>query len=166
MKRLVFIFLAAVALAGCSSHKTASHRQRRIDHAVTVSPNQQKRLVNEARRWVGTPYRYGGATKHGADCSGFVMSLFDQVYGLKLPRSSWQQREYALPIDTRELRPGDLLFFATGSDKSRVSHVGVYIGSGLMVHASPRKGIVEAMITDQYFKRTYHSAGRVAISDL
>lgn len=161
-RRLLFILAASLALASCSTSKSAQSRPQRLDHAVSVSSGQRQRLVNEARKWIGTPYRHGGATRSGSDCSGFVMALFGDVYGIKLPRSSWQQRDYAIPIETDQVVPGDLLFFATGSQRNRVSHVGVYVGSGLMVHASPSKGITEARITDAYFKKTFHSAGRVA----
>lgn len=163
MKKTFWVlFLAAFVMTGCGSKHVATPAKKieRISHAVPVSSDQTRRLVSEARRWIGTPYRYGGTTLAGVDCSGFVMMVYDSVYGLKLPRSSAQQREYALPISEGDLAPGDLVFFCT-SGGGGVNHVGLYIGSGKMIHASLSKGVTESALDEKYFRRSFHSAGRV-----
>lgn len=161
----IWLFLFALFLSGCSSKRVATPARRieRIDHAVSVSSDQTQRLVREARKWIGTPYRYGGQTRSGTDCSGFTMSLFSEVYGLQLPRASYQQREYALPIGERDLAPGDLVFFCT-SGGSTVSHVGIYIGSGKMIHASTSRGVMESSLDEKYYSQRFHSAGRIVSS--
>lgn len=158
----VWLFLCALVLGGCSSKRVAvpATRVERISHAVAVSPEQTRRLVREARKWIGTPYRYGGQTRSGTDCSGMVMVLFADVYGLQLPRSSAGQRDFSMPVGERDIAPGDLLFFAT-SGGSAVSHVGIYIGSGKMIHASTSRGVIESSLDEKYYRQRFHSAGRV-----
>lgn len=120
-------------------------------------------LVREARTWLGTPYRYGGQEKQGgADCSGFVMEVFRVVTGILLPRNSGKQREFCTPVDKSELRVGDLVFFASPSSGGGVAHVGMYIGDGVMIHASSSRGVTETPITGNYYVKHYLSSGRVA----
>lgn len=158
----VWLFLCILVLSGCSTRRAATPagRVERIDKAVPVGREHTQRLVSEARKWIGTPYRYGGQTRAGTDCSGMTMVLFEDVYGIKLPRSSAMQREFAMPIRERELQPGDLVFFAT-SGGSQVSHVGLFVGSGKMIHASVSKGVIESALDESYYRRHFHSAGRV-----
>lgn len=166
-KSFVWLFLlSALLLAGCASKHPATPARHieRISHAVPVSNDQTQRIVREARSWIGTPYRYGGQTLAGTDCSGMVMMLYSQVYGLQIPRSSAQQREYALPIAERELKPGDLVFFCTAGG-STVSHVGLYIGSRKMIHASSSQGVIESNLDEKYYRQKFHSAGRIVSSD-
>ena len=158
----VWLFLCVLVLSGCSARRVATPvtRVERINHTVPVSRDQTQRLVREARKWIGTPYRYGGQTRSGTDCSGLTMVLFEDVYGIKLPRSSALQREFAMPIGERDLQPGDLVFFVT-SGGSQVSHVGVFVGSGKMIHASVSKGVIESALDEKYYRQHFHSAGRV-----
>ena len=97
-------------------------------------------LVNYATQFVGNPYVWGGTSlTNGADCSGFVLSIFAK-YGYSLPHSSRAQANYGTRVSTSELMPGDLVFY--GSGKS-ISHVAIYIGGGQIVHASTeRTGII------------------------
>jgi cell wall-associated NlpC family hydrolase len=132
---------------------------------VEISDTDAKRLIAEARKWIGTPYSYGGSTRQGTDCSGFVMSVYRDVLGMKLPRSSAEQEQYSINIKRDELKPGDLVFFCTGGG-SRVSHVGLYTGGGHMIHASTSRGVIDSALDERYYQRTYHSCGRVLSSDL
>ena len=97
-------------------------------------------LVSYATQFVGNPYVWGGTSlTRGADCSGFVLSVYAK-YGIYLPHSSRAQANYGTRVSTSELKPGDLLFY--GSGKS-ISHVAIYIGGGQIVHASTEKtGII------------------------
>ena len=96
-------------------------------------------LVSYATQFVGNPYVWGGTSlTRGADCSGFVLSVYAQ-YGISLPHSSRAQAQYGTRVSTSELKPGDLLFYGSGS----ISHVAIYIGNGQIVHASTeRTGII------------------------
>lgn len=119
-----------------------------------------KKLIAEAESWKGTPYKYGGQTKKGADCSGFVMAVFDNALGIKLPRSSKAQAEYCKKIKKQELRAGDIVFFS-GNKKGKVSHVGLYIGDGKFIHASSSRGVIVSDLSESYYVRNYNHAGRV-----
>jgi cell wall-associated NlpC family hydrolase len=89
-------------------------------------------LVNYALQFVGNPYVWGGTSlTRGADCSGFVLSIYSK-YGISLPHSSRAQSNYGTRVSTSELQPGDLLFYGSGG----ISHVAIYIGGGQIVHAS------------------------------
>ena len=89
-------------------------------------------LVNYAVQFVGNPYVWGGTSlTRGADCSGFVLSIYSK-YGISLPHSSRAQSNYGTRVSTLELQPGDLLFYGSGG----ISHVAIYIGGGQIVHAS------------------------------
>ncbi len=96
-------------------------------------------LVSYATQFVGNPYVWGGTSlTRGADCSGFVLSVFAQ-YGIYLPHSSRAQAQYGTRVSTSELKAGDLLFYGSGS----ISHVAIYLGNGQIVHASTeRTGII------------------------
>lgn len=144
------------------SNRTRS-RNTTTEHLTRPKPAtgaQTDRLIKEAHKWIGTPYRYGGVTRSGVDCSGLVMELYREVYGIKLPRSSAAQQEFCVGISYKELAPGDLVFFATGRG-SMVSHVGLYIGSDRMIHASSSRGVIESGLNEKYYQLTFHSAGRV-----
>lgn len=143
-------------------HKPAAkpRKPQRISKPKAVTSAQTRKLINEAHKWIGTPYRYGGTTRSGVDCSGLVMELYRSVYDIKLPRSSAAQQEFCVGIAYKDLEPGDLVFFATGR-RNVVSHVGLYIGDGRMIHASASRGVMVSGLEEAYFKRNYHSGGRV-----
>lgn len=170
MKRCKWFVIAVVALglAGCSSKRGATVKRSNREQITTVVPSSNRQvaeLVAEARKWLGTPYVYGGHSRRGTDCSGFTMEIFGKVYDLKLPRSSAMQQQFSRPVDKDDLQPGDLVFFATGSHAKHVNHVGLYIGDGRMIHASGSRGVMESEIGQTYWIRNYHSSGRVVETD-
>ncbi len=102
--------------------KSMSFRQEIVDYALT---------------FLGGPYRYGGSDpRTGVDCSGFVRYVLSNAGGIQIPRSSRAQATQGIPITADEMRPGDLLFYGSGSG---INHVAMYIGSGKIVHASTYK---------------------------
>lgn len=117
-------------------------------------------LLEEAMSWLGTPYVWGGETKKGADCSGFVMMTYKNALGIKLPRTSYDQGKFCEDVDKKKLEAGDLVFFAT-SDTDRVSHVGIYVGDGKFIHASSSRGVMISDLGLKYFVDHYHHSGKV-----
>ena len=105
-------------------------------------------LCEYAKKFVGNPYVWGGVSlTKGADCSGFVLSVYAK-YGISLPHSSRAQANCGTRISMSEARPGDLVFYAKGS---RINHVGIYIGGGQIVNASsPKTGI---RIANAYYRK-------------
>lgn len=162
---LTWLVAAALVLAGCSGKRVATGPTKVDNSHVTPYPStalkgKPKELVDEARTWLGVPYRYGGHSRKGTDCSGFVMEVFQSACDMALPRSSRDMCKYARPIDRDKLMAGDLVFFVTGSS-GKVSHVGLYIGDGRIIHATTSKGVIESDLSEKYWARTFHSTGRV-----
>ncbi len=168
LKSDVIVFMClCVLLSGCGVKKSASvakqtYDKRPLPEHVSVSGNMAKptqALLNEVDGWLGVPYKYAGEDKRGVDCSGLTMNVFNRALGIKLPRNSAKQQQYCSAVSKSDLAPGDLVFFANSSGK--VNHVGMYIGSGNMVHASTSRGVIISSLSENYYVRNFHSAGRV-----
>lgn len=166
---------AGLSSCGTSKHAT-THEVKRSDTSTSSShdikfnsgtniPDQAKGLISEANKWLGTPYRYGGTSRKGVDCSGFVLQVYSKALDIKLPRNSAKQFEYCSHVKPSELMAGDLVFFATSRKSSGVSHVGLYVGDGKMIHASSSKGVIVTDLSDNYYTRTFVGAGRVQAYD-
>lgn len=110
-------------------------------------------VVNRALAFLGVPYRFGGQSERGMDCAGFVRRSFAAA-GVLLPRQSAQQYKVGCVVTRDELAPGDLVFFRN-TYKKGISHVGIYVGDGLFVHAAStyRKVVVERLDRPYYSKR-------------
>jgi cell wall-associated NlpC family hydrolase len=117
-------------------------------------------IVRFARTFVDTPYRSGGTTYQGVDCSGFVFAVYRE-FDIRLPRTSLDQSRVGEPIDRSDLKPADLVFFKT-SKRASVTHVGIYVGGGKFIHASTssRKVRLDAL-SDDYYRKNFTVARRV-----
>ncbi|NIR43358.1 MAG: C40 family peptidase [Gemmatimonadetes bacterium] len=108
-------------------------------------PGSGPAVVDTAFSWIGVPYLWGGRTRWGADCSGFVQAVY-RLHGFQLPRDSHQQAEYGEPVDhdggLNELQPGDLVFFHA-TDSNRIVHVGFSLGGPAILHAAVGNGAVQ-----------------------
>lgn len=135
--------------------------KKTFDIPSSLAP-QSHALLTEAKRWIGTPYRYGGEDRNGVDCSGLVLNVYRSALQLKLPRNSAAQADFCKPLSKAMLMPGDLIFFDTaGGGGKKISHVGIYVGDGMMIHSSSSKGVIVSDINADYFKRTFAGAGYV-----
>jgi cell wall-associated NlpC family hydrolase len=115
------------------------------------------RAAEIASRFLGTPYRYGGASPDGFDCSGLVWYVYREL-GVPVPRTAAEQRAAARPVPRDDLQPGDLVFFHLPQD-----HVGIYLGGGQFVHAPATGRTVErARLDSPYFILSFAGAGRFA----
>lgn len=142
-------------------------------------------VLEKSKDYLGIPYVWGGTSSSGLDCSGFVQSLYRQ-FGYNLPRTSKEQSKVGKLVSRQELLPGDLLFFDTTNDRNSsdittpslemsyaievaqgtktnvVSHVGMYIGNGKMIHASSGDGyITYADLNVSYYKNRFMNARRI-----
>lgn len=118
-------------------------------------------FINNALQYLGTPYRYGGDSEKGMDCSGLVCRCGADVLEMQLPRRSDSLAEYAVKIDESGVQPGDILFFNT---TGRISHTGIYIGAGKFIHAAsdgPKTGVIISELAESYWKNAYRQAGRI-----
>ena len=120
-------------------------------------------VIAYAKTLLGKPYVWGAQGPNSFDCSGFTYYVFKNKAGIILPRTSSAQSKYGTYVSRNNLRAGDLVFFDTnGANNGQVSHVGLYIGNGQMIHASySQKKIVIDNFNSSYFKRTFVNGRRV-----
>lgn len=149
-----WLLLIVVILAGCSSH--APPPNGRLSDSITVIAQLNEQLT----QWRGTPYRYGGTTRRGVDCSGFVWLTFRDRFGLQLPRTTAAQTDIGTRISTRDLLPGDLVFFKTGSGENGL-HVGIYDTDNQFIHASTSQGVIRSSLNNVYWKKVFWQARRI-----
>ena len=168
---LVLLFLAFPASATADEAQLTADKAEetvtaQLEHTVIsdvgaaemdrgTKPVGRSRVVEIAFRYLGTPYRWAGASPAGFDCSGFVMYVYSRV-GIRLPHSSWMLWGVGKPVARKDLRPGDIVFF------NGRSHVGIYIGQGRFIH-SPHTGDVVRVtrLSESWYGRTYDGARRV-----
>jgi cell wall-associated NlpC family hydrolase len=121
--------------------------------------SQTPKLDSFINTWVGAPYRYGGTTLKGIDCSGFVQKMYKEVFNILIPRTAKAQYKVATKVSKDEISIGDLLFFISPNSPSGW-HVAIYLGNNLYAHAAnKRKGVVMSELTMNVRKRIY-SVGR------
>lgn len=163
----VFLFLVvSICMNSCKSHHKDTSKGVTGGEVANIhfgrGDNMHARIVAEALSWIGTPYEYAGITKgKGVDCSGMVMKVYEEISGVKMPRNSAKQAEFCEMLTKDEVKLGDLVFFATGKDPQRISHVGIIIDDDSFVHSSSTKGVVVSNINSPYYQRTFIMFGRV-----
>lgn len=152
----LLLLFALILMEGCAGtrpsprysrdrHRTGPdgrERDRETAGETTTKPpsDSNDALDRMVELWYGTPYLWGGETLHqGVDCSGYVQSVINAVYGVQLPRTSRQQFQVGSPVTRDQLQRGDLVFFNTNG--RGVSHVGIYLGDGFFTHASTTRGV-------------------------
>ena len=151
----VCIFFSFTTVSGCGT--TAIHQQSHVK--AKKNPETARELVSIARSLLGVPYRWGGTSKGGMDCSGLVQYAHLKV-GIDVPRNSQDQMMRASPVHPAELHPGDLVFFKM-SWRNKSSHVGIYTGDGQFIHApSSGRPVSYASLHDPFWKNRLVAAGR------
>ena len=130
------------------------------NNTVSTKANE---VIAYAKTLLGKPYVWGAQGPNSFDCSGFTYYVFKNKAGIVLPRTSSAQSKYGTYVSKSNLKAGDLVFFDTnGANDGNVSHVGMYIGNGQMIHASyGQKKIVIANFNDSYYQKAYVNARRV-----
>lgn len=128
---------------------------------VALSATSNMKLFHFVYDWIGTPYRFGGGSKKGIDCSGFTKQLYDQVFNLDIKRNSRDIFSMVSPVKKDELKEGDLVFFKIHSRS--ISHVGIYLGNNRFAHASSR-GVAISSLDDNYYSRYFYKGGRMLAS--
>ena len=110
--------------------------------------------------WLGTPYRYGGNSRAGVDCSGFTCKLYQQIFEQPIVRTSAQQYKAAKKTKKiKKLKEGDLVFF--DDNRGRVSHVGIYLKNGYFVHSSIQRGVIISHLEESYWKQHFLGGGKI-----
>jgi murein DD-endopeptidase / murein LD-carboxypeptidase len=128
---------------------------------VALSATSNMKLFHFVYDWIGTPYRFGGGSRKGIDCSAFTKELYSEVFNLDIRRNSRDIFSMVSPVKRDELKEGDLVFFKIHS--RRISHIGVYLGNNRFAHASS-KGVAISSLDDAYYSRYFYRGGRLLSS--
>ena len=127
-----------------------------------AAPSQGQQMVDFAMQYHGYPYVWAGNTPAGFDCSGFTQYVVQNVLGYDITHSTDIQSGYGTPVAWGDWQPGDLIFFVGTGGGGYVSHVGIYIGDGNMIHAeNPGTGVVISSLYSSYYSDHYYSAMRL-----
>ncbi|WP_319381452.1 NlpC/P60 family protein [Thiomicrorhabdus sp.] len=119
--------------------------------------NLKSSLMKIYGSWKGTPYKWGGTSKKGVDCSGFVQATYRSAFKYKLPRTTRTQIKQGIYVERKDLRVGDVLFFKTGPN---LFHNGIYLGNNEFMHASTTYGVKISRVDSRYWKKRYLKARR------
>jgi len=131
------------------------------DEVLEMAYTTSSELEQAAFNYLSTPYRFGGNSRKGIDCSAFVQQVFREVE-VDLPRSAREQFRVGAKIDREQLQKGDLIFFRTYAKYP--SHVGIYLGDGKMIHASSRsRRVVVTSIDHPYYQKRFIGAKRISL---
>ena len=125
---------------------------------VALSATSNMKLFHFVYDWIGTPYRFGGSSKKGIDCSAFTKELYSEVFNLDIKRNSRDIFSMVSPVSKDELKEGDMVFFKIHSH--RISHIGIYLGNNRFAHASS-KGVAISSLDDAYYSRYFYKGGRL-----
>jgi len=126
----------------------------------------REKMLMEVIKYLNTPYKYGGNTKDGMDCSAFTQILYRDVFNINLERSArLQYTQGSIVAESEELKVGDLVFFNTRK-RVKPGHVGIYIGDNLFAHASTKKGVTITSLDYDYYSRVYMGARRFETNGL
>jgi len=146
----VFVISTLLLLSSCGSHMSKRKKTELV--------------IAKARTYTGTPYKWGGTTGKGMDCSGLLMNSFKAI-DFTIPRTTAEQRKIGSRVGKNEIKEGDLLFFATSKKKRKITHVGLVTEAHgkkiTFIHASTSKGVTESSLDNSYWKKRFKQARRV-----
>ncbi len=157
----IVVLISLGTLSGCSStpkHSAYTTKSSALFPQSSKQTSIQKRLAKHFRSWQRTPYRLGGNSKRGVDCSGFVQITYRDVFSRSIPRTTALLAKRGKNISPKNLKFGDLVFFKTSR---KVRHVGIYIGQGKFIHASTSRGVMQSKLDSIYWKKHYWMAKRI-----
>ena len=159
MRATPVLLLVVLGLSGCASapRHAGPPDAGRGPSTLPAAPALGAHAAEIAARFIGAPYRFGGESPAGFDCSGLVWYVYREL-GVGVPRTAAAQRAAVLPVAAAELAPGDLVFFYTPAD-----HVGIYLGDKEFVHApASGRSVERARLDAPYFILGFAGSGRVA----
>ena len=128
---------------------------------LDINMEDNHKLYLESAKWIGVPYRGGGDSKRGTDCSGLTYQIYRKVYRTQVPRNTEDLRKESTKVAKRNLREGDLVFFSSSRSRKKVAHVGIYLKNGKFIHASTSKGVIVSRLSEDYYTRHWISGGRI-----
>ena len=148
------VFFSLLGFLSCSDGSLIHPSSR------TVRVRESGTFSQHASTFLGTPYRLGGTSRSGMDCSGLVVRLYADVYNIPLPHSTSRLSEIGHPVTLRSLETGDILFFREERGR-KPTHSGIYLGENAFIHATVSKGVIISQLTEPYYSRRYAGARRI-----
>lgn len=160
------LILSLLLFSSCKTSKSVYYKssapQSQTSHSSYSASTNVKHLIKEAKKFLGVPYKYGGNSKSGLDCSGLVVNAF-QAVGHQMPRISREQAKKGKEIRLKDVREGDLVFFKTSG--SNINHVGIVEkvknGEIFFIHSSTSQGVIISSIEETYWNKRFVKATRV-----
>ncbi|WP_373520274.1 C40 family peptidase [Aquiflexum sp.] len=148
---ILITLIIAVFFSSCSSTKK-------------IRNQSVNKVIDTARTYRGTPYRYGGTSRSGIDCSALIYHSFQPV-GINMPRTSEAQSKMGKKVNGKSLSKGDLVFFSTGKSRRKVSHAGIVTetsrGRIIFIHSSTSLGVTEDNLDNSYWSKAFRFGRRV-----
>lgn len=166
-KTNVALVIFSLILTACSSNNNAPNYKitkskiYQTKQTGAISPSSTvANLEKQRKAWKGTPYRLGGSSKKGVDCSAFTQITYRDLFGIDIPRTTTEQSKKGKKVARSELQAGDLVFFKTGRGPNG-KHVGVYVKDGQFLHASTKGGVIYSSLNSPYWNKVYWQARRL-----
>lgn len=155
---LKFILL----IFGLNSAYSSTHLSNVLKHQIHILHSKSsKNVISEAKKYLGTKYKFGGSTRRGLDCSAFTRLVIKKTKKKTIPRTAEKQASVGKHVRKKDLKPGDLVFFKN-TYKKGISHVGIYIGYNKFIHASSgAKKVTISSLNKKYYKKHYAGARRL-----
>ena len=172
MKKIILLLILCISFGSCNSSKNIKTRKSKTTKVKTKKTSQTQSppsktiesIIDYAQTFEGTRYKYGGTTKRGMDCSGLVVTAF-QKENINLPRTTGDLKNTGDWIDVKDVKEGDLLFFATKKNNRKVNHVGIVTksrpGYVEFIHSTTSKGVITSNLSERYWYLAYVQARRI-----
>ena len=164
--RNIFLFLLFPLFLGSCRTPAPAYNYQELARAsvrlgIDIDMKDNHALYVESSNWLGVPYRGGGTSKRGVDCSGLTTAIYKKVYRQTLERTADDQRKKdCQKVKKGNLKEGDLVFFHNGRKKKTASHVGIYLKDRKFIHASTRQGVIISRLDEAYWEKHWLSGGR------
>jgi len=152
LKRMLAPFLLFLLVSAGSAIALAGNLDTGNSHHV------RQALLTQFSHWEGTPYQYGGNSRHGIDCSGFVHMIYQRALGIEVPRSTELLANMRHKVSRRHLQAGDIILFRI--DRHTL-HAGIYVGNGQFIHASKSRGVMRSNLNNPYWHDVFSKAVRI-----
>ncbi len=175
MLRIIFYIFIFLSSSGCflsftPKRETQDQKWHQLpqneptytsDELLSLKHDYDK-ILSLAQAQLGVPYRYGGMSESGFDCSGFVCYIYKNALGKKLPHNANRLSTYVHRYELSQLQKGDLVFFDT-SGRGKINHCGIYLGDGKFIHASSGKAhsVTTSDLTKGFYKKAFRWGGKV-----
>jgi len=155
--KIYILITLTLALISCSQTPSKSTIPVASSYNTSSINSQRSKIVQASYQTIGAPYRYGGTTYSGFDCSGLTRHAYKSA-GISIPRTAAQQRDASRTVHSySNLLPGDMIFFKTGR---KTNHVGIFVGNGEFIHASTgQKRVVKVSLDTPYWRRAFVKFG-------